>query len=131
MGLASIRQYGAVGDTNLEQSIVSYLRIKHSILILAAVATCTGLSPASYSSDDRSLDALRDARNELLRKQDDLRKEEDSLKREIDSLKDELRDRNEPALDDQLKDKKYRLDQVEAEIDKTQDALRDVERNIR
>ena len=108
-----------------------YLRIKHSILILAAVSICASLSPACYSSDDRSLDSLKDARYELLKKEDELRKEEDSLKREIDSLKDELRDRNEPALDDQLKDKKYRLDQVEAEIDKTHDALRDVERNIR
>jgi septal ring factor EnvC (AmiA/AmiB activator) len=125
------QRYGAVGDTNSEQSIVSYLRIKQSKLLLATFFACTLIAPPCHSYDDRSTDALKDARDELLKKQDELQREEDNLQRDVDALKKELSERNEPSLEDELKDRRDRLAQVESELGRTQDALKDVEQNLR
>jgi len=110
---------------------VIHLRIKPSILSLAVLWTCIALSPPSYCYDDRREQSLVEARNELLKKQDELAKEESNLQHDIDSLSADLKDKNDPRLYDELRNKSDELKRVQYEIDKNQDALKDVERNLR
>jgi seryl-tRNA synthetase len=107
---------------------MSFTPIKFCIPLLV-LSICLSYCPVSFAMD-RAQEALYGARDELLKKQDELLKEEDHLKREINRLAVASKDNNDPAIYDELKDKTYRLNKVDSELDRTRDSLRDVERNL-
>jgi len=98
---------------------LSLVKCISGFCVVAYFAGSAGISLAqAYGFDYHGQEALRDARNDLLKKEDYLREDAEALKRDVANMYAEL------------KRKTDELNQVESELVRTHNALQDVERNI-
>jgi septal ring factor EnvC (AmiA/AmiB activator) len=126
------QSHGAFVSPYAEMSIVFFSRTKLSLFCLIGILTALSVYPnIAYGLDYRDQEALKDARVELLKKEDELLKEEEGLRHEIGNLNYELNRNNDQNLSSELRFKDDQLNQVESELRRTRDDLRDIEKTLR